>query len=83
MNPEIIGFLAAFFTTVAYIPQALKVFRDRETRSISLGMYVTISIGIGLWFAYGVMIGSPSVMICNGITFLLAVTILIMKIRHG
>jgi len=83
MNPETIGYAAAFFTTIAYIPQAIKVFRDKHTKSISLGMYSLISTGIGLWFVYGWMLGSPSLMLANGITFVLALAILGMKIRHG
>jgi len=83
MNPETIGYFAAFFTTVAYIPQAIKVFREKHTTSISIGMYAMITTGIGLWFIYGLMIGSPSLLLANGITFVLALSILIMKIRHG
>ena len=83
MNPEIIGYAAAILTTAAYVPQAIKVFRDKHTQSISLGMYSMITIGILLWFIYGVMLESPSLMLANGITFVLAAAILWMKIRHG
>ncbi len=83
MNPEWIGYLAAFFTTAAYVPQTLKVLRERHTDGLSLGMYSLITTGIALWFVYGVMIDSPSVMLANGITFVLALSILVMKIRHG
>lgn len=83
MDPEIIGYAAAILTTAAYVPQAIKVFRDKHTQSISLGMYSLITIGIGLWFVYGWMLGSPSLMLANGITFVLAAAILWMKLRHG
>lgn len=83
MNPEWIGLLAAILTTAAYVPQTIKVLREKHTKSLSLGMYLMITAGIGLWFIYGVMLGSPSLMLANGITFLMALTILIMKIRHG
>ena len=46
-------------------------------------MYIFITSGIGLWFIYGVMLGSPSLMLANGISFLLALGILLMKIKHG
>lgn len=83
MNPEIIGYIAAALTTAAYIPQVVKVFRHKHTTSISLGMYSILACGIAAWFAYGVMIGSPSIMLANGITFVLALAILVMKLRHG
>jgi MtN3 and saliva related transmembrane protein len=83
MNPEWIGLGAAILTTAAYIPQTVKVLRERHTQSISLGMYSLISMGIFLWLVYGYMIGSPSVMLANGITLVMSVTILLMKIKHG
>lgn len=83
MNPEWIGYAAAFFTTAAYVPQVIKVFKERHTTSLSLFMYLLITTGIGLWFIYGVMLGSPSLMLANGISFILTLGILLMKIRHG
>jgi MtN3 and saliva related transmembrane protein len=83
MNPEIIGGIAAILTTAAYIPQSIKVIRDKNTQSLSLGMYSLISSGIAAWVVYGIMIESPSVIIANAITLVLALFILFMKIRHG
>ena len=83
MNPEIIGYIAAFLTTAAYVPQLLKVMRHKHTQSISLGMYIFITSGLATWFVYGVMIGSPSIIIANTITFFMALAILVMKLRHG
>jgi len=83
MHPETIGDLAALLTTAAYVPQVVKVARHRHTKSISLGMYFMLTIGIGLWFVYGWMIGSPSLMLANGLTFLMALFIMAMKVRWG
>jgi len=83
MNPELVGYLAAALTTGAYIPQTLKVIRHRHTKSISLGMYSMMTCGIAAWFAYGILINSPSIILANGITFVLAAFILGMKIKHG
>jgi MtN3 and saliva related transmembrane protein len=83
MNPEIIGGLAAILTTAAYIPQFIKVYREKNTKSLSLGMYSLITTGIFLWLIYGFMIDSPSVIWANGITLILAGGILVMKIKNG
>ncbi len=83
MNPEIIGYFAAIFTTFAYVPQTIKVFREKNTKSLSLGMYLMINTGIALWLVYGFMIDSPSLILANGITLMLSLPILVMKIRHG
>jgi len=83
MNPEIVGTIAAILTTVAYIPQLIKVLRHKHTKSISLGMYSILTLGIAAWFVYGWMVGSPSMMWANGLTFLMAAIILITKLKHG
>jgi len=83
MNPEWIGYAAAVLTTAAYVPQAVKVFKEKHTSSLSLVTYLFITTGIGLWFIYGVMLGSPSLMLANGTSFVLALGILLMKIKHG
>ncbi len=80
---EFVGMIAALCTTGAFLPQAIKVIRERQTQAISLTMYVVFTTGVALWFAYGVAIMSWPVMIANAITFLLAATILATKLRFG
>jgi MtN3 and saliva related transmembrane protein len=65
------------------VPQAVKTIRSRDTRSISLGMYVVFTIGIGFWLAYGFVLDSLPMILSNIVTFALSATILALKIRHG
>lgn len=83
MNPEWLGTIAATLTTISFVPQALKAIRSRETRGISLLMYAAFTLGIGFWFAYGVALGSWPMIVSNAITFALAATILLLKLRFG
>lgn len=83
MTGEWMGYVAAFLTTVAFVPQALHTLRTKDTRSISLGMYVVFTAGIGFWFAYGLVLGSWPMIIANLVTFALAAAILGMKLRYG
>lgn len=82
LEPEWIGGAAAFFTTCAYIPQASKILISKDTNAISLGMYIMMVIGLSLWLGYGILLEKPSLIAANGVTLLLAVLILAMKIRH-
>ena len=83
MSGHWLGAIAATLTTIAFVPQALKVIRSRETRGISLLMYATFTVGIGFWFAYGVVLQSWPMIVSNAITFALAATILALKLRFG
>ena len=57
--------------------------RTRDTRGISCGMYAMFAIGVALWLAYGIAIGSWPMVIANTVTLALASTILILKLRFG
>jgi MtN3 and saliva related transmembrane protein len=83
MNPEWVGYVAATLTTLAFVPQAIKTIRSRDTRGISLGMYVVFTIGIVCWFGYGLVLGSWPMILANAVTFVLAAVILGLKLRHG
>lgn len=83
MTLEWTGAVAATLTTLAFVPQAVKTIRTRDTRGISLGMYVVFTVGIGFWFAYGLVLDSWPMIVSNAITFVLSSTILALKLRHG
>ena len=80
---DLIGYSAATLTTAAFVPQAIKTIRSRETHAISFWMYLMFTVGIALWFVYGVALGSWPVIVSNVLTFLLAATILALKVRWG
>jgi len=83
MNHEWLGAIAATLTTVSFVPQAMKTIRTRDTSGISLGMYVAFTIGVAFWFGYGLVLHSWPMIVSNAITFVLAMTILVLKLRHG
>ena len=78
----IIGLIAGTITTISFLPQVLKIIRTRHTKDISLGMYVTLSMGILLWLVYGILISSLPVILANLISFILTLIIVIFKIKY-
>jgi MtN3 and saliva related transmembrane protein len=83
MSMEWAGYVAATMTTLAFVPQAVKTIRTRDTSGISLRMYVVFTIGVGFWLAYGIALGSMPMILANVVTFLLSATILGLKLKHG
>ena len=77
-----IGFVAAFCTTAAFVPQLLRVLKLRSAREISLGTFLLFSTGVFLWLLYGLYIGSKPVIASNVVTLGLSVSILVLKIRY-
>jgi MtN3 and saliva related transmembrane protein len=77
-----IGFLAAIGTTASFVPQALKIFKTRDTKSISLSMYLMFISGVLLWLVYGIIKQDIPMIIANGITLVFAGIILYFKIKY-
>ncbi len=79
---EILGLVAAVLTTASFVPQVLKVWKQKSTKDISLSMYVVFSLGLGLWLVYGFYINSLSIMIANSITLVLTFAIIWAKLKY-
>lgn len=77
-----VGYIAAVCTTIAFLPQAWTAIRTRDTRSLSLTMYIVYTIGILLWLAYGILLDDLALIAANGVTALLSLTILATKLRY-
>jgi MtN3 and saliva related transmembrane protein len=75
--------IAAMLTTAAFIPQAYKIIHSRETAGVSLWMHVTFAIGVGFWFALGIMLWNWPMIIANVVTFALTVVIIVVKLYYG
>lgn len=80
---ELIGSVAATITTFAWLPQIIKILRDKQTSDISWGTTGTLAAGVLLWIIYGLFIGSWPLMLANVVTFLFIATILGLKLRYG
>jgi MtN3 and saliva related transmembrane protein len=79
---ELIGYLAALLTTLAFIPQVLHTWRLRSGRGVSLRMYAIFTTGVALWLVYGILLGAWPIIAANVATLSLALAIIVMAIRY-
>ena len=80
---EIIGLAAGFLTTVAFVPQVTKVWKDRSAKELSLKTFVAFSTGVILWLVYGVMLGQFPMILWNAVTLALVGALVAMKLKFG
>jgi MtN3 and saliva related transmembrane protein len=78
----IVGLTAAACTTASFVPQVIHILRTRQVAGISAIMYSVFCLGVLLWAIYGVAIASTPVILANTITFVLAVTVLALKLIY-
>ncbi len=79
---EIIGYIAAVLTTVAFVPQVVLVHKTRNTTSISISMFLIFSLGVICWGIYGIILHQLPIILANGLTLLLSLYILYMKMTE-
>jgi MtN3 and saliva related transmembrane protein len=80
---DAIGAAGAVLTTVCWVPQAVKIIRDRETRAISLPGTFLCVIGVLAWLVYGFAIVDGPLIGSSLVTLAITSVILALKIRHG
>jgi len=76
-----IGFFAAFCTTIAFLPQAIKVYKTKSTKDISLYMFLIFTLGVLSWLIYGIAISDLPIILANAVTLVLSFFILIYKLK--
>lgn len=80
---ELIGYIAACFTTLCWLPQAIRTIKTRDTKAISLITQCCFAVGVALWLLYGLALGSWPVILSNLVTLPLVLVVVAMKLRYG
>ena len=82
INIEIIGLIAAVFTTSSFFPQVVKIWKTKQTKDISTAMYIAMMIGTCFWLTYGILINSFAIIVANIVSGLLVLFVLIFKLLN-
>ena len=82
INIELIGLIAAVFTTSSFFPQVVKIWKTKQTKDISTTMYIAMMIGTCFWLTYGILISSFAIIVANIVSGLLVLFVLIFKLLN-
>ena len=77
---DTLGIAAAACSVSSFVPQAYKIWKTRETKDLSLPMWILNVIGFAFWISYGIATTNWPIIVPNIITFLLSCLILGMKV---
>lgn len=80
---ELIGSAAATITSLCWVPQMVKMFRERQAAGVSLIANIAFATGIILWLTYGILIGSWPLIGANVVTLFCSLSIIALKLRFG
>ena len=79
---DTLGFAAGFLTTLAFVPQVLKIWRSKSAGDVSLPAFATFTVGIGIWIVYGIVKHDMPIVLWNVVTLALSAAILAMKVKY-
>ena len=82
MSFQIMGYLAIFFTTVSFLPQAIKTLKTRRVEDLSLITYLFLFLGSLSWFLYGNYLNDIPLMATNSMTTILTGLILFLIVKE-
>ena len=77
-----LGLLAGGLTTASFVPQVTKIWKTKSAKDVSLTMFVAFCVGVGLWLTYGIIKKDWAILLTNGVTLVLGLAILVMKIKY-
>jgi MtN3 and saliva related transmembrane protein len=84
MNPiEYIGFIAGILVAFSVLPQILKSWRTKSTKDVSIYRSIINLTGQVLRIIYGFMIASWALAVMSGITFLMNLSMIVLKLKFG
>jgi MtN3 and saliva related transmembrane protein len=79
---DLIGYMAAIFTTFSLLPQIMRIWKLKEARDISLFMPLMMSAGSILWLVYGILINEIPIIAANTVSLLFSITVLFFTIKY-
>ena len=80
---ELIGLIAAFITSIGFLPQIIKGFKTKKLDDISYFMPIVLAIGMTLWLIYGILINSIAIISANIFSISCSISLIIMKKKYS
>ena len=80
---DAIGTAGAVLTTLCWLPQTVKIAREKDARAISLPATIAFAAGILLWLIYGIALADGPLIWSNAVTLVLTAAMLGLKLRHS
>jgi MtN3 and saliva related transmembrane protein len=77
------GVVAGLCSMASFVPQIMKMLKERDASAVSLRMYAVTTVGFICWTTYGVLSNSWPVAVANAVCLVLVVTILVLRLRFG
>ncbi|UJF29378.1 SemiSWEET transporter [Kaistella sp. 97-N-M2] len=76
MNENVLGIVAGILTSVAMLPQLIKVIKEKNAEDLSWMMITILIIGLSLWVWYGIIKDELPIILSNAFAVLVNICLL-------
>lgn len=80
---QLLGTAAAAITTLTFLPQVIKTWRDKSAKEVSLLMFIIAVVNEILWIIYGILRDDMIIIATNVIMVIMALTMIYLKFRYS
>jgi MtN3 and saliva related transmembrane protein len=77
------GVVAGLCSMTSFVPQIMKIMRERDASGVSLRMYAVTIVGFICWTIYGALSQSWPVTLANAVCLVLVSIIFTLRLRFG
>lgn len=79
---DILGYSAGAITSLTFLPQVIKTWREKSAKDISLMMFLIAAINEVMWIWYGVLLNNWVIILTNAIVLSMSLTMIWLKYRY-
>ncbi len=80
---DILGYSAGFITTLTFLPQVLKTYKEKSARDISLNMFLIAATNEIMWVVYGFLKNDMVIVLTNAVVLVLSLTMIVFKLKYS
>ncbi len=80
---DVLGYSAGFITTLTFLPQVIKTYKEKSAKDISLNMFLIAATNEVMWIVYGALKNDMVIVLTNVVVLAMSLIMIFFKLRYG
>jgi MtN3 and saliva related transmembrane protein len=80
---DILGYAAGAITSLTFLPQVIKTWKEKSAKDVSLLMFIIAAINEVMWIVYGALLNNWVIILTNAIVLAMSLTMIFLKLRYN
>ncbi|MBS1653417.1 MAG: SemiSWEET transporter [Bacteroidetes bacterium] len=80
---DILGYSAGAITSLTFLPQVIKTWKEKSAKDVSLNMFLIAAINEVMWIVYGVLLNNWVIILTNSIVLSMSLIMIFLKLKYS